>query len=342
MTALERYRAALAGEEVDHLPCHPITMMFASHLIGRPFRDYVMDHRVMVEGQLRMVEAFGVDYVATISDPCRETHDLGAHCTYLDDEAPSNEDRYALLKDKTLLASLQFPDLLGGGRMHDRIQAVAKLRAAVGPEMSVMGWVEGPIALAVDLRGMQDLMLDTVDDPSFVADLFEFCVNLEIEFARLQVQAGADSIGIGDAAASLISLRTYQSLVFPYEQRLAAAIKALGPTVRLHVCGNTTRLAPDFERLGLDLVDIDYLADLPTAAAALQKTAIMGNLEPARWLLRDTPDGVYRTLAQNHAVVGPRFVVGAGCEIPRGAPHDNVRAMVRYAREHGRRERAAG
>jgi MtaA/CmuA family methyltransferase len=334
MTALQRYRAALAGEPTDHLPCHPITMMFASRLVGRPFKDYVLDHNVMVEGQLRMVETFGVDYVGTISDPCRETHDLGARCTYLEDEAPSNESRYALLADKTKLADLRFPDLLGGGRMHDRIQAVAKLRAAVGPDMSVMGWVEGPIALAVDLRGMEDLMMDTVDDPTFVADLFEFCVNLEIDFARLQVQAGADTVGIGDAAASLISLATYQREVYPYEKRLVDALHRLGVTVRLHVCGNTTRLTPDFGRLGCELIDIDYLADLPTARAAMPQTAILGNLEPARWLLRGTPEEVYARLAENHAVCGPRFVVGAGCEVPRDTPHANLRAMVAYARDH--------
>jgi MtaA/CmuA family methyltransferase len=335
MTPLERYHAALAGQPTDHLPCHPITMMFSSHLIGRPFYDYVMDHRVLAEGQLRMVETFGVDYVATISDPCRETHDLGGECTYFEDEAPANDTRRALLRDKSRFAGLTLPDLLGGGRMHDRIQAVALLRERVGPEMSVLGWVEGPIALAVDLRGMEPLMLDTVDDPTFVADLFEFCVALETEFARLQIEAGADTVGVGDAAASLVSLRTYRDLVFPYEQRLIDAIHAMGAKVRLHVCGNTTHLVGDFAKLGCDLVDVDYLCDLDHARAQMPETAILGNLEPARWLLNGTPDEVYHRLAENHAAAGARWVVGAGCEVPRGTPYENVRAMVRYAQEHG-------
>ena len=45
--------------------------------------------------------------------------------------------------------------------------------------------------------------MDFLDDPPFVTDLFEFIVVVELAFAAEQVKAGADIIGIGDAAASL-------------------------------------------------------------------------------------------------------------------------------------------
>jgi uroporphyrinogen-III decarboxylase len=64
-------------------------------------------------------------------------------------------------------------------------------------------------------------------------------------------------------------------------------------------------------------------------------------MEPARWLLRGTPDEVYARLAEHHAVCGARFVVGAGCEVPPDTPLANFRALVRYAREHTNQEHAA-
>lgn len=341
MTEIERFAAAVAGAPTDRLPCHPLTMTFASRLIGRPYRDYIMDHRVMAAGQLAVVERFGVDFVSTISDPCRETHDLGGRPVYFDDEAPANDPRDVLLRDKADLVRLTRPDLLGGGRMHDRIQGVALLRERLGRDFPVQGWVEGPIALAVDLRGMEPLMLDTLDDPDFVADLFAFCVDLEIEFARLQVQAGADHIGVGDAAASLVGPRLYRELVYGQEKRLIDAIHGMGVGVRLHVCGNVTDLVADFASLGCELVDIDFLCDFAHARANMPATALLGNLEPATWLLRGTPDQVYTQVAECHAIAGQRFVVGAGCEVPRDTPHDNFRALCRYAAEHRNTEHEA-
>ena len=334
MTPMERYEAALAGRATDQLPCHAITMMFSSNLIGRKFYDYVMDYRVLVEGQLRMVDQFGVDCVQTISDPCREVHDLGGKCTYFDDEAPSNERLNALLQERTDLAKLKLPDPLGGGRMHDRVKGVAALREKVGKDMSVQGWVEGPIAMGVDLRGMDVMMMDTFDDEAFCNDLFTFVVEMETAFAKVQIEAGADTIGIGDAAASLISADTYHNMVLPHEKRLVQAIQKMGAKVRLHICGNTTRLVSDFNELGCDYADIDFLCDLAKARAAMPTTAILGNLDPPRYLLQGTPQSVYDKIAECHRICGSRFIVGAGCEVPKFSPHENVHAMVRYAREH--------
>jgi uroporphyrinogen-III decarboxylase len=51
--------------------------------------------------------------------------------------------------------------------------------------------------------------------------------------------------------------------------------------------------------------------------------------------LRDgTPASVYAAMAECHRQAGPRFIAGAGCEVPRDTPAANVHALVRYAREH--------
>ena len=78
MNSRQRVLAHLAGEPVDRLPCMPITMMRACKLIGARYRDYCTDYRVMVQGQVRIAEKFGFDYVNTMSDPAREAADCGA------------------------------------------------------------------------------------------------------------------------------------------------------------------------------------------------------------------------------------------------------------------------
>ena len=49
---------------MDRLPLMPITMMFAADHAGVKYRDYVTDHRTLVEAQLRVAEAYDIDYVS--------------------------------------------------------------------------------------------------------------------------------------------------------------------------------------------------------------------------------------------------------------------------------------
>jgi hypothetical protein len=47
MTSLERYRATLAGQPVDHLARVPILMQFAAEHIGSNYGAFAADHRVL-------------------------------------------------------------------------------------------------------------------------------------------------------------------------------------------------------------------------------------------------------------------------------------------------------
>jgi MtaA/CmuA family methyltransferase len=321
--------------ECDRLPLMPITMMFASDLHGSKYRDYATDYRVLAAAQLRTAETFGFDYVSVISDPAREASDLGAGVEWFDDQPPAIVESHALLADKAKLATLSVPDPAQGRRMSDRVAASRLLRERAGNDLIVEGWVEGPCAMAADLRGVNTLMTDFIDDPPFVRELFEFVVEMEIRFARAQREAGADLMGIGDAAASLVGPRIYKEFVLPYEQRLIQALHEAGLFVRLHICGKTRRILGGMKQTGADIIDLDYFTPL---AEARKETGpdqvLLGNADPVRVLQQSASEDVTRAFRECHRDAGPRYIVGAGCEIPRGTPPENVRAMCDYARDH--------
>ncbi|HVV74211.1 MAG TPA: uroporphyrinogen decarboxylase family protein, partial [Verrucomicrobiae bacterium] len=221
------------------------------------------------------------------------------------------------------------------GRMHNGVQAVAMLKERVGQDKVVEGWIEGPMAEAADLRGINTIMLDFYDDPGFVRDLFAFVVEMELRFAREQVRAGADVIGIGDAAASLIGPQFYQEFVWSYEQQLVESIHQLGAKVRMHICGNTTRLLHGLGTLGCDIVDLDYLASMKEGREKMgPNQVLLGNVNPVSVLRNSKPAVIHHAVAECHRAAGPRFIVGAGCEVPRDTPHENLRALCDYAHNH--------
>ena len=335
MNSRDRVLAMMEGRAVDHLPSMPITMMFAADYGGVRYQEYATDHRALVAAQVQTAQDFEFDYVSVISDPAIEAADCGASVKYFPDQPPAIDETDARLADKTSLKSLEIPDALGGGRMTDRVNGVALLKQSVGSEKLVEGWIEGPCAEAADLRGINTLMTDFYDDPSFVRELFEFVLDMELRFARAQVEAGADLIGVGDAAASLVGPAIYEEFVWPYEKRMVDGLHAMGGRVRLHICGNTRRILPGMGRLGCEIVDIDYMVPLAKARDEMGPgQVLLGNIDPVRVLRDGTPESVTKAIAECRRQAGPRYIVGAGCEVPRDTPKENVRALSHYAQTH--------
>ncbi|HUU12199.1 MAG TPA: uroporphyrinogen decarboxylase family protein [Terriglobia bacterium] len=335
MTGRERILAMIEGRPVDHLPFMPITMMFAADRIGVKYRSYATDYRVLAEAQVRTAEEFDFDYVSCISDPGREAADCGATVQYFDDQPPAIDETRARLANKTQLAHLKVPDPSADGRMRDRVRAAALLKERAGKDKLVEGWIEGPMAEAADLRGINTVMLDLYDDPEFVRDLFAFTVEMELSFAKAQVVAGADLIGVGDAAASLIGPRFYEEFVWPYEKKLVDGLHSMGALVRLHICGNTRQILEGMGRLGCEIVDLDFLAPLAEGRDKMGPSQILlGNIDPVRVLRNGSREAVIEAIAECHRQAGPRYIVGAGCEVTRDTPHENLRALAEYARSH--------
>jgi uroporphyrinogen-III decarboxylase len=123
--------------------------------------------------------------------------------------------------------------------MSDRLRGVALLREQSGDRM-VEGWIEGPCAEGADLRGLGNLMLDFIDDGAFIRDLFAFVVEMETRFALAQIARGAELVGIGDAAASLVGPDIYQEFVLPCERQLVDRIHAMPA----RWCGCTSAATP--------------------------------------------------------------------------------------------------
>ena len=115
---------------------------------------------------------------------------------------------------------------------------------------------------------------------------------------------------------------------------MADRIHALGARVRLHICGDTRHILEGMGRVGADIVDVDSLAPLDEARRKMDpQQVLLGNIDPVRVLRAGTPESVYAAIADCHRLAGPRYIAGAGCEVVRDTPEENLRALTRYAQD---------
>jgi uroporphyrinogen-III decarboxylase len=133
---------------------------------------------------------------------------------------------------------------------------------------------------------------------------------------------------------ALVGPHIYEEFVQPYERKLVDGLHAMGARVRLHICGNIRRILSGIGSLGCEIVDIDSMVALSEARREMgPKVLLLGNIDPVKILRNGTPEDIAAALAECHRQAGPRYIVGAGCEVPRETPEANVMAMRDYARQ---------
>jgi MtaA/CmuA family methyltransferase len=326
MTPKERIQATIRGQACDRPAVTPIFMSWAAGFIGRTYRDYYLDGDVLAESQLAVMRAFHLDQVSAISDPWREASAYGMEFDY--PEHGVGRPRGVLIRSPQDISRVRPFAIEQAERPAQRIESVRKMATTVGRTHSVLGWVEGPLAVYADLRGVESMFLDLIDSPQMYLTAAEIIIDNQIRFARAQVAAGADMVGVGDSVASLISPPMYQRFVLPFEKRLFDAIHESGAAVKLHVCGDIRNSIGRMAQTGCDIIDVDWMVPLDEARAAVgPNVTLAGNFDPSAVLLQGTPQEVANVARQNMAMGGQRFILQPGCEVPPGTPEANIRAF---------------
>ena len=260
MTPKERVHATIRGESHDRPAVTPIFMAWAANFIGRTYRDYYLDGDVLAQSQLAVAQAFHLDQVSAISDPWREASAYGMEFDY--PENGVGKPGRLLLQSAEDVSRIEPFEIEKAPRPRQRVESVRKMAQAVGGTHSVLGWVEGPLAEYADLRGVENMFMDLIDRPEMYLGVVEPLVENAIRFAKAQIKAGADMIGVGDAVASLISPPMYERFVLPFEKRLFDAIHEAGAAVKLHICGDISNSVGLMARTGCDILDVDWMVPL--------------------------------------------------------------------------------
>lgn len=335
MKSKERCLKTLRGDRADRVPVFPLLMFLAADRARISYREYATNGTSLAEAQVLMTEMFDVDAVTSCSDAFRISADLGGKMTYPENGTPFLEE--PVVEGPAHPDRIVMPDVCSRkSRMRDRTDAVEAMVNAVGDERLVLGWVDMPFAEACSLCRVSSFMMMLFDRPSLAREILERLTPIVVEFALMQLRAGAPMIGAGDASASLISPEMYRNFALPYEREVIRRIHDSGGLVKLHVCGNVTDSLPAMTESGADLVNVDHLVDFDYAAEVLGEADICfkGNLHPVDDFLDASPGECRAKALELIRRAGDRkYMLSGGCEIPAGVSDEVFRAFCSTPRE---------
>jgi uroporphyrinogen decarboxylase len=339
MNGYERVVAALEGRQPDSTPVMLHNFMMAAREAGVTMQQYRGDGRQIARCHIEAVEKYGYDGMMIDVDTATLAAAAGVPTEYPEDEPAVC--RGVRLRSLEEVDDLETVDLTKHEGVVMWVEGVRLLKQYFKNEIYVRGNCDqAGFSLACMMRGIEQWMMDIVDEDSQerVERLLDYCTGVTAQFLRMMAETGCDMLSNGDSSAgtSLISPRLYRRFGLPYEKKLADYSHELGLPWALHICGNANPILADMAATGGDAFEIDFKTDAARARAAWKdRCAFIGNIDPSGVLALGSVELVEsRTRELLQVFDGePRFILNAGCALPATTPPENLRAMIRVARE---------
>jgi uroporphyrinogen decarboxylase len=266
MTKRERVERTYGFGHPDRPPFVPAVYEHKARLVGRSPSEVCRNGVLLYEACLKELEVYDPDMLVVGLDVYNvEAEALGCEVRFFDDTGDVPSIAAPLLGGPAELRRLKTPDPRRDGRMPVFLETASRLQREKGGEMVIRGAVTGPFSLACALAGTEEVLVATVEDPSFVSKLMEFCGGVSAAFGRAFLEEGAEVV-LFDSKASpaAASPRIFRDFVLPlYRDLLIPSLYAAGARyLPLIIGGDTTAVLEGLLQTGANQLLCDAGADL--------------------------------------------------------------------------------
>ncbi len=308
----------------EKIPFNPFIMHMAASLPDVDYNhEYCQKPDVLVDLQIKCADFFGIDHVNVSTDAYREANAWGVEINW-ESHTPVAK-TYLSIED---FESIETPSILENMRIMNRVNAVKKFSDKIGGKQCIIGWIEAPFAEICCLFGLVNVLLQckNLDWINIIKKLIIRILPIQKEFAKLQIEAGADIIGAGDSAISQIGPMRYEKCCIGATKELFDFIQKDVP-VLYHICGDNSVV----DKEGRDMLklvsstkaailDLDYQVDLKLAKEKIGKNnCIRGNTNTQifgspKYSVSRVIEEITKTIEAGKP--GGNYQWAGGCEIP--------------------------
>lgn len=334
-TSMERVVTALGHREPDRVPCFLLMTMHGARELGMSIKEYFSKAENVAKGQMVLQEKFGSDCLFPLFYAAIEVEAWGAEIIFVD-EGPPNSGRPIITKED--IGSLEPPEVESSPMLREELKAIRLLKEWAGERIPIIGVVVSPFSLPVMQMGFPSYLDILFDHPDLFWDLMgvneEFCV----EWANLQLEAGATAICYFDPVSSttIVTPEQYRIMGLRVAKETLREIK--GMTATHFGSGRCIEIIDHVAETGTSAIGVSSLEDLNELKKKCRgRLSILGNLngiEMKRWTVGEAEKKVREAIQA--AAQGGGFILSDNHgEIPYQVGDDVLHAIMSAVKKWG-------
>ena len=196
---------------------------------------------------------------------------------------------------------------------------------------------------ACELFGVENLIMETFDDPDWVKEFLQILLDWKLAYIEDNLRGMPfDLVETGGGAASntVISPKIHEEFCLPFDRKMHDALHEIGFKTVYHTCGGMTKIkelilqnhCDASETLSPSGVGGDIATDAD--AASLYETmhphvALIGGMDQVNLLEKGTPEQIKTEVARLFSLYGQNggYILSA-CDHFFAAPPENLRAFA--------------
>jgi len=337
-TGKERVVAAFRREHTDRVPLAIAAALNCVGELGYTREEYLLDDEIAMKATARALEMFPSDIVRVPGDP---TLPMVAQARFSKKHGPDAKMKPPL-RDKSTIEFFSYQDPRKS-KSYTPYLELCRRCVRDFPDKAVHALMPGPWSNAVGLRGLEEFLFDTVEDPEFVHKLMKITTQLTKERGEALAETGILMLVAGDpsASCSVISPKIYREFIKPYHAEIVEYFKGVKRQdfyFGLHICGYTDPLMEDLVEVGPDFIEIDGPSSLKRMVEVSGgKVLIRGNL-PVELFIGGTREDFDKAVKEciDTAAAGSGYILSHGCALPPDATLERLRFYADAALKYGK------
>jgi len=329
MNPKEILMRTLRHEKTTQLAWVPFAGVHAGKLKGYDAIEVLTDADKLFESLLEVNKLYKPHGQPVVFDLQLEAECLGCELIWAKDSPPSVR-THPLENDMEIPCECTIPNEKSG-RIPLVLEAMRRMKAAVGETTALYGLICGPFTLASHLRG-NDIFMDMFDEEDYVAGLMNFCLKVAKKMAKMYIDAGMDVIAVVDPVISQISVDHFEQFMTAPYSAFFEYIRERGVMSAFFVCGDATRNIEVMCKTNPDSISVDENVNLSAAKKITDRYNIVigGNLPLTTVMLHGTQQDNMKCVIDLLDNIDDRrnLIIAPGCDMPYALPIENTIGAV--------------
>ncbi len=308
-----------------------------------PFIELCKNPELAAEATVTAQERIGADAAILFSDILLIVEPMGLGLEYVRGEGPNITRVVRSAEDVARLREVEPQESLAFV-----FEAVRKTRAALAPNIPLIGFSGAPFTLAsyvIEGGGSRNYVATKTlmyRDKGAWDALLGLIGRAVASYLRGQIEAGCQAVQLFDSWVGCLSPHDYETYVLPHTRAVVEALPDGVPVI--HFGTDTATLLELQVAAGAQVLGVDHRVPIGSVFERFPGVAVQGNLDPV--VLFADVDYVRRQCRRLLDEVGGRngHIFNLGHGVLPATPVDHVIALIEEVHEYGARvrERARG